>query len=310
MGFHLRRLRPAYGGGSLVDGKKLLPNRQQPVGKTPPTEIVSRTDRIATMSNFALAKALLLFSQFGTQHPERSVTDLSQATGLSKSSISKILREFRAQGFLVQDPVSRRYRVGPQALAVGAGYFAGSDLVRCADGVMQKLAKRTDGTATLNVVCDSRVLFVKARNGGRRPAFSWPVGSYIPVHATAAGKIAAAFAAPHVAKPMIADAKLRSFTPSTICEVGTLMQQLSEIRRVGIACTFGESTYGVAAVATPIHDCDDKVVGAISVLLPLERARESAHGTVVADAVRAAARDVSREIGTARYAFHDGTMPG
>jgi DNA-binding MarR family transcriptional regulator len=59
------------------------------------------------MSNFALAKALLLFSQFNTQHPERSVTDLSRATGMSKSNVSKILREFRAQGFLVQDQASR-----------------------------------------------------------------------------------------------------------------------------------------------------------------------------------------------------------
>jgi DNA-binding IclR family transcriptional regulator len=194
------------------------------------------------MSNLALAKALLLFGQFSSQHSERSVTDLSRATGLSKSNVSKILREFRAQGFLVQDQASRRYRVGPQALAVGAGYFAGSDLVRCADRVMQTLAKRTDATATLNVVYDSRMLFVNAKNGSKRPAFSWPVGSYIPLHATAAGKIAAAFAAPAQAKPMLADADLRSFTPSTICEAETLMQQLVEIRRVGIACTFGEST--------------------------------------------------------------------
>ncbi len=168
------------------------------------------------MSNFALAKALLLFGQFSSQHPERSVTDLSRATGLSKSNVSKILREFRAQGFLIQDQASRRYRVGPQALAVGVGYFAGSDLVRCADRVMQNLAKRTDATATLNVVCDSGMLFVDAKSGNQRPAFSWPVGSFIPLHATAAGKIAAAFTAPHDA--VIADTELRSFTPSTICE--------------------------------------------------------------------------------------------
>jgi DNA-binding IclR family transcriptional regulator len=262
------------------------------------------------MSNFALAKALLLFSQFNTQHPERSVTDLSRATGMSKSNVSKILREFRAQGFLVQDQASRRYRVGPQALAVGAGYFAGSELVRCADRVMQNLAKRTDATATLNVVCDSRMLFVNAKNGSKRPAFSWPVGSYIPLHATAAGKIAAAFAAPHDAGPTIVDSELRSFTPSTICEVGTLMQQLSEIRRVGIACTFGESTYGIAAVAAPILDCEEKVVGAISVLLPLEHARETGHSAIVIGAVRDAARDVSREIGAARYPFYAAALPG
>jgi DNA-binding IclR family transcriptional regulator len=256
------------------------------------------------MSNFALAKALLVLNQFGTLHPEWSVSDLSQTTGLSKSNVSRILKEFRAQGFLIQDQVSRRYRVGPQALAVGAGYFAGSSLVRSAERFIQRLAARTDATATLNVLCDSRMLFVSAKDGGKQPAFSWPVGSFIPLHATAAGKIAAAFAGPRNGRPIIADAKLRSFTPSTICEVETLMEQLAEIRRVGIACTFGESTYGVAGVAAPILDYEEKVVGAISVLLPLGHARESGHSAIVADAVREAARDVSREIGATRYPFH------
>jgi DNA-binding IclR family transcriptional regulator len=253
------------------------------------------------MSNHALAKALLLLSQFDTLHPERSVTDLSRTAGLSKSNVSKILKELRAHGYLVQDKTSRRYRVGPQVVAVGAGYFAGSNLVRCADRVMQRLAKQMGATATLNVACDSRVLFVTAKDGGKPPAFSWPVGSYIPLHATAAGKIVAAFAEPSNGKPIIANAELRSFTPSTICEIGALMVQLSEIRRVGIACTFGESTYGVAGIAAPIVDSEDAVVGAISVLMPLERTRR---GEGVTDAVREAARDVSREIGAGHYPFH------
>jgi DNA-binding IclR family transcriptional regulator len=253
------------------------------------------------MSNRALAKALLLLGQFNTLHPERSVTELSKAVGLSKSNVSKILKEFRAHGFLVKDKTSRRYRVGPQAVAVGAGYFAGSNLVRCAEKSMQSLVRHTDATATLNVAYGSRVLFAAAKDGGRPAAFSWPVGSYIPLHATAAGKVVAAFADSRGGKPVIADTELRSFTPSTICEIGALLEQFSEIRRGGIAYTFGESTYGVAGIAAPILDSEDAVVGAISVLMPLEHLR---HRASVANAVRQAARDVSREIGAAHYPFH------
>ena len=68
------------------------------------------------MSNYALGKALRVLSQFGALHPERSVTELSRVTGLSKSNVSKILREFRTHGFLEHDQQTRRYRVGPQAL--------------------------------------------------------------------------------------------------------------------------------------------------------------------------------------------------
>jgi DNA-binding IclR family transcriptional regulator len=255
------------------------------------------------MSNYAVSKALFVLSQFSALHPERSVTELSRITGLSKSNVSKILGEFRARGFLEQDQISRRYRVGPQALTVGAGYFAGSGFVRCADMFMRRLVKRTDATATLNVVCDSRILFVAAKDAGKPPFFSWPVGSYIPLHATAAGKIAAAFAQPRHGKSVIADSELRSFTPSTICEIATLMEQFSEIRRSGIASTFGESTYGIAGIAAPIVNDEDKVVGAMSVLLPLHRARDVGGSAIAADAVRETARDVSLEIGATHYPF-------
>ena len=254
------------------------------------------------MSNYALGKALRVLSQFGALHPERSVTELSRVTGLSKSNVSKILREFRTHGFLEQDQHSRRYRVGPQALTVGAGYFAGSGFVRRADRFMRGLVERTDATATLNVVCDTRILFVAARDAGKPPFFSWPVGSYIPLHATAAGKIAAAFAPTPNGKSPIAKSELRSFTPATICEVATLMQQLAEIRRCGIACTFGESTYGLAGVAAPIVNDEDAVVGAISVLVPLQRARDTGCDAIIA-AVRETARDVSRDIGATHYPF-------
>ena len=49
----------------------------------------------------------------------------------------------------------------------------------------------------------------------------------------------------------------------------------------------------------------DEMVGAISVLLPLERARDLGYSASMADAVRETARDVSREIGAAQYPFCD-----
>jgi hypothetical protein len=48
MDSHLRRIAAAFGARSLVEGKKLLPNRQLPVGIPPQTEIISRMDRTAT----------------------------------------------------------------------------------------------------------------------------------------------------------------------------------------------------------------------------------------------------------------------
>ena len=254
------------------------------------------------MSNQALSNALLVLGRFDALRPEWSVTGLSESTGLEKSHVSRILKEFRLRGFLVQDPLSRRYRVGPQALTLGAGYHAGSGFLKRADVFMRRLVQDTGATATLNVIDGQGVLFVAAKDDGRRPLFSWPVGSYIPLHATAAGKVAAAFA-PRLSAP----ARLRTFTPATICRRSVLKDQLAEIRRDGIAFTFGESTYGLAAVAAPILDESDNVAGAISLLSTLARFRDPGCRRALAAAVSETAGALSRAIGATRYPYGAGT---
>jgi IclR family acetate operon transcriptional repressor len=252
------------------------------------------------MSNQALSNALLVLGRFDALRPEWSVTGLSESTGLEKSHVSKILKEFRQRGFLVQDPLSRRYRVGPQALTLGAGYHAASGFVKRADVFMRRLVQDTGATATLNVIDGQGVLFVAAKDDGQRPLFSWPVGSYIPLHATAAGKVAAAFA-PRLSAPALEAERLRTFTPATICRRSVLKHQLAEIRRAGLAFTFGESTYGLAAVAAPILDENDNVAGAISLLCTLARLRDADSRRALAAAVSDTAGALSRAIGATRY---------
>lgn len=257
------------------------------------------------MSNYALSKALFVLRQFDALNPEWGVTDLSERTGLSVSHVSKILKEFRNGGFLVQDSQSRRYRVGPQALTLGAGYRSGTDIVRRADKFIHQLVQRTAATATLNVIEGSRILFVAAWSNGQPPHFSWPVGSYIPLHATAAGKVAAAFALPANRRPAINAPGLRTFTPSTISHLPSLLEQLSNVRRDGVAYTLGESTYGLAGVAAPVLDSDDHVVGAISVLTSVDRARDVAGCASIAAALHDTAHDVSRAIGATHYPYNN-----
>ena len=71
-----------------------------------------------------------------------------------------------------------------------------SAVVSVIDTVVVIVVVLVNVIATLNVIDGARVLFVSAAEADQRQRFSWPVGSYIPLHATAAGKVAAAIALP------------------------------------------------------------------------------------------------------------------
>lgn len=254
------------------------------------------------MGNEALTKALRVLGCFDWKQPEWSVAELSQRTGLNKSHVVKILREFVRTQYLEQDSKTRRYRVGPNSLSLGSAYLRGSNLLQCSSERLRRIAQDTGQTTTLSVVDRSGVLFLSRVDGraGAHPTLS--VGSHVPLHATSAGKVCAALLPIATVSRFLASTRLEPITPSTIRDPHIFWQQLSEIRRSGFACTFGESTFGVGGIATPILGEGQDLVGALSVLFNLhdETARQR-RGLV--STMLAAGRQVSFEMGAASYPF-------
>lgn len=255
------------------------------------------------MSNYALAKALRILGCFDTKQPEWSVVALSRRTGLNKSHVVKILREFVRAKFLEQDPVSRRYRIGPSALGLGNGYLFGSQLVRRSSEPLRRLTHETGFTTTLSALDQSGVLFVMLLDGqiGARP--SLPVGSHVPLHATSAGKICAALLPRPTIDRFIAETRLKPITPATICDPHEFQRQLDDIRQVGFACTFGESTLGVGGIATAIMGEGDSLVGAISVLFKLHGSGTEDRSSLIR-AMLDTSRKVSFDLGASHYSYY------
>jgi DNA-binding IclR family transcriptional regulator len=252
------------------------------------------------MSGEVLANALKVLCCFTANNPDWGVTELSECTGLTKGHVCKILRGYVDAGFLTRHNRSRRYRVGSRAFLLGAGFIRSSNLIRRAEPFLRELSQETSLTATLNVSEQSNMLFVMAVDRARSALNSWPAGSYIPLHATAAGKIHAAFCSARDRKTVFVGEKLQKITASTICDPAQLHRQLDETRKTGCSYTFGESTYGIGGIASPIFDDCGHAVGAISLLYPLGRSDQSKS---LSSSVKASARRLSHSIGADCYPY-------
>jgi DNA-binding IclR family transcriptional regulator len=87
-------------------------------------------------------------------------------------------------------------------------------------------------------------------------------------------------------------------TGDTITDPDVLRRQFDAIARTALAEETDEALLGESSVAAPIFDADSAAIGAIGVVLPttdwpLSQPQQ--------DALREAARNVSRELGAARW---------
>ena len=122
------------------------------------------------------------------------------------------------------------------------------------------------------------------------------VGSLLPAHATALGKVLLSHNR-YLLGDLATDG-LRAFTAATITDPGRLERELDRVHAQGWAVEVGEMLPGQVAFAAPIVDRRNHIVGAMGIFGPPERllAARQPRSPLLA-AVREAARAVSRELG-------------
>ncbi|MEN2975866.1 IclR family transcriptional regulator [Tistrella bauzanensis] len=250
----------------------------------------------------SLTSALAIYGSFATTRQPLGISDICERTGLAKSQVSKVLSTFRDQGFLEQDPVTRKYRVGPMSFLVGVAYAQTHGLTRQALPIMREIADRSGHSAVLTVREADTVFHLMAVEGQFFVDSRWRVGMSVPFHATAAGKILTAYDEPEVLARMIAVHGLPQITPKTITDPDALALHLRAVRACGSAVTAGESAPGLVALAVPVFGETEQIRAALSFIMPQQSYDPAAADIHVAE-LHSAARSLSFRLGAETYPF-------
>ena len=224
------------------------------------------------------------------------VVDLAGELGLPKGTVHGLLRTLQHVGFVEQDPETGKYQLGAALLHMGSSYLDGNELRTRALNWSDSLAARTQEAVRIGTLHEGQVLIVHHVFRPDDTLQTLDVGSLLPAHASAVGKVLLAHH-PYIAEE-VSDRGLTRFTEQTIVDPERLQRELGRVRERGWASDIGELTPAQVSIAAPIMDRSGLTVGAMGIFGPPERllAARQPRGELVAY-VREAARAVSRELG-------------
>jgi DNA-binding IclR family transcriptional regulator len=196
----------------------------------------------------SVVKALDVLFHLHSARDALGVTEIARALGQPKSSVHRLLATL-CKRRLVERDERGRYRLGIGLVALGLGALEQEPLVLAAREPLADEAARLGETVFL-VAARARALVVLAKAEGSGVLRASPrVGSSVPVHATAVGKVYVAWAPGEVTAPKGA---LEAFTPRTAKTWAELEQEATQIRERGHALSDEEWIEGLAVVAAPI----------------------------------------------------------
>ena len=96
-----------------------------------------------------LSKAFQVLDQFTSEHPAWTQAELGRATGVSKSTINRLVRYFCERGYLTQQESKGPYQLGPAAVDLGLRASAQFNIGSTARPLLEELARDTGETALL-----------------------------------------------------------------------------------------------------------------------------------------------------------------
>jgi len=210
-----------------------------------------------------------------------SAADIVARTKLPRSSVFRDLKSLVTSGFVYQDPLTKRYALGPRILQLGltARRQLGSEehvAVPLVD-----LMRQTGESVTFSLadvpwrIC---VYMIEAPSELRHFV---QVGTRYPLHLGAAGKI---ILAQFDAEVVAAVLKTHGVSKSQSAEI---TKQLVGMRSKGFAATTGERVAGASSVAAPVFVAGH-VYGSVAVAGPTDRFNTmlERHARMVIEAAR------------------------
>ena len=224
-----------------------------------------------------------------------TLSELAARLELPPSTVHGIVRTLVGHGMVVQEHGSSRYQLGPAVLRLGNVYLDTLELRSRAVPWAEDLARRTGFAVRTGVLLLDDVVIIhhEPRPDGSRQMPE--VGIVIPAHASALGKAMLAFLDDDAAARPLGGGRLRSMTGETVTDPAELRAQLAEVRRTGLASEVDEAVLGECALAGVVLDASGGVAGAIGVVVP---SGSWPVDGAAQDAVRDAARAISRELGS------------
>lgn len=201
-----------------------------------------------------------------------TITEIGRRLGVSRSTAYRLLSVLEHRGFVQQNRRTKAFHGGPALLRVGLAAAGRSDLRATLRPLLESVVADVDETAHLVVLDRGEAFFMDCVEGSKMVRATSRVGTSLPAHVSAAGKVLLADLPPAQLDEALSG-ELRRVTPRSKVSAASVRRELAKVRSQGWASNDGESEVGLRAVAVLMDAgaTSAAVSAAITVAGPAER---------------------------------------
>ena len=203
-------------------------------------------------------RALTLIETLAEDDEGYRLTDLAVRTGLSTSTVHRLLTTLEKRRFVQFDRSEAKWHIGVRSFSVGSTFARRRNFVAHAMPYLRKLRDQTRETANLAVVDDETIIVLTRVESREIMRSLTKVGGRVAMVASGVGKAVLATYSDEDVSAIIHRQGMPRLTEKSIVRPGELFKALQTVRQQGYAVDDEEARIGLRCVAAVVYnDCSE-----------------------------------------------------
>src|SRR3984893_6635661 len=210
-------------------------------------------------------RALLIIETLAEDDEGYRLSDLAIRTGLSTSTVHRLLSTLESRRFVQLDRTELKWHVGARSFTVGATFARRRNFSTQAVPYLRKLRDLTRETANLAVVDDEFIIVLTRMESREIMRSLTKVGGRVAMVASGVGKAVLATYSDEDVSAIIRHHGMPRLTEKSIVRPSDLFKELAKVRRDGYAIDDEEACMGLRCIASVVYNDCGEPLAAMSV---------------------------------------------
>jgi IclR family acetate operon transcriptional repressor len=210
-------------------------------------------------------RALSILTTLAEDDEGYRLSDLAVRTGLSTSTVHRLLATLESRRFVQFDRTHSKWHVGSRAFSVGATFARRRNFSAQAIPYLRKLRDLTRETANLAVVDDEFIIVLTRMESREIMRSLTKVGGRVAMVTSGVGKAVLATYSNDDVSAIIRHHGMPRLTEKSIVRPSDLFRELEKIRKHGYALDDEEACMGLRCIAAVVYNDCAEPLAAISV---------------------------------------------
>ncbi|TPG59824.1 IclR family transcriptional regulator [Roseomonas nepalensis] len=215
----------------------------------------------------ALARGLAVLTALGAGRRPLSLAEAARAAGLPRATARRALATLANLGLVEAE--GRLFRLTPRVLRLATGYLGSNGVSVLLQPRCEAIAAQGGTTCSVAVLDGAEIVFVAHAQPVRLAPSGAMVGTRLPAHCTALGRVLLAALSDPALEALLAGLRPEALTPRTETDPARVRTAVLAARAAGHALVEEEAELGFRSLAVPLRRYDGRVVAALNLGAPV-----------------------------------------